>query len=185
MAADALPPVTLVLGGARSGKSVHAEGLVAAAAARAVYVATAGEARDEEMRGRIAAHKARRGAERWRLVEAPLRLPEALGRLGCGAEPILLDCLSLWLANLLEEGCDVAAEGRRLIAALQACRVPVVCVSAEVGMGMTPLHPLGREFRDRLGALNRDVASVADDVIFVLAGLPMRVKAGTAEQGTG
>ena len=183
MAADVLPPVTLILGGARSGKSVHAERLIADVVPRGVYVATAGEARDEEMRARIAAHRKRRAASRWRLVEAPVRLADALVRLGQGEEPILVDCLSLWLANVLQEGHAPAAESRRLGEVLKACRVPVVCVSAEAGLGMTPMHPLGRAFLDHLGALNQHVAALADKVIFMLSGLPLVVKPASERHG--
>lgn len=176
MASDVLPPLTLVLGGARSGKSAYAEQLIINAASGGVYIATAGEPQDDEMRARIAAHKQRRGGWPWRLVEAPVELADALAQPGKGRDPVLVDCLSLWLANLLQAGRDPAAEGERLGAALRACAAPVVCVSIEAGLGMVPLHPLGRAFRDRLGELNRNIAALADRAVFMVAGLPMALK---------
>jgi adenosylcobinamide kinase / adenosylcobinamide-phosphate guanylyltransferase len=175
-AAAALPAVTLVLGGARSGKSGYAERLVASAAARATYCATA-EAKDEEMRARIAAHRARRGAN-WRTVEAPLALAEALAAAPPGDYPILVDCLTLWLSNLLCAGRPVEPEWAALLAALRRASGPVVLVANEVGMGLVPDNPLGRRFRDLAGRLNQEIAAFADRVVFVAAGLPLVLKGG-------
>ena len=182
MAGEALPSVTLVLGGARSGKSAYAEGLVMAAAAErgAVYVATARESEDAEMRARIAAHRERRVGFDWRVVEAPLDLSEALVSLAGSECPVLVDCLSLWLANVMEAGRDPAAEGERLLAAARGCSASVVFVSLEVGLGVIPVSSSGRLFRDLLGALNQSVASEAEQVFFVVAGLPVRIKPGLA-----
>lgn len=168
-----LPPLTLVLGGARSGKSAYAEGLVMGASAAAVYVATARDTGDAEMRERIAAHRRRRSGFAWRVVEAPLDLADALAS---ADSPVLVDCLSLWLANLMEAGRDPVAEGKRLLAAARGCSARVVFVSLEVGLGVIPVSSSGRLFRDRLGVLNQSVASEAEQVFFVVAGLPVRVK---------
>lgn len=172
-AGEPLAPVTLVLGGARSGKSRFAEGLVAAAARRPVYVATA-SAGDAEMAARIAVHRARRGAE-WITVEEPLRLADALATLDADAAA-LVDCLTLWLANLMEAGLDVDAERRALTAALRRLPAPAVLVSSEVGQGIVPDNAAARRFRDAAGLLHQDVAAVADRVYFVVAGLPQRLK---------
>jgi adenosylcobinamide kinase/adenosylcobinamide-phosphate guanylyltransferase len=169
-----LPPVTLVLGGARSGKSRHAEALVEGQPGACVYLATA-EARDAEMAARIADHRARRGG-RWRTLEAPLDLVAALGS-ACGPErAVLVDCLTLWLSNLMGADKDVAAECERLIAALPGLAGPVVFVSNEVGQGVVPGNALARAFVDHAGRLHRDLAAVADRVVFMTAGLPRDLK---------
>ncbi|MBX6323959.1 MAG: bifunctional adenosylcobinamide kinase/adenosylcobinamide-phosphate guanylyltransferase, partial [Rhodospirillaceae bacterium] len=129
-----LPPATLVLGGARSGKSRYAESLLAGHAGRRLYVATA-EAGDEEMAERIRRHRARRGAA-WETVEAPLDLPQALA--AAGAAAVLVDCLTLWLSNLIHARRDPEAATAALVAALAARRGPVVLVSTEVGWGIVP-----------------------------------------------
>lgn len=169
-----LPPVTLVLGGARSGKSRHAETLVETATGACVYVATA-EAGDAEMAARIAAHRARRGA-RWITVEAPFELVEALRR-ECGpGRAVLVDCLTLWLSNLLAAGRDPAGEGERLIAALPGLAGPVVFVSNEVGLGVVPDNAVARAFVDHAGRLHQDLAAAAQSVVYVTAGLPVALK---------
>jgi adenosylcobinamide kinase/adenosylcobinamide-phosphate guanylyltransferase len=170
---SALPRLTLVLGGARSGKSRHAEELIAAAGGKPVYIATA-QALDEEMRRRIAAHRARRG-EGWTTVEAPLELAHALGALDPGG-PALVDCLTLWLSNAMLAKRDLARECNALIDALEACAAPVVAVSNEVGMGIVPDTALGRAFRDAQGILNQRVAALADRVVLIAAGLPLVLK---------
>ena len=167
------PPLTLVLGGARSGKSRHAEALVEALPAPWTYIATA-QAYDDEMRARIAEHRARRSRD-WRTVDAPVALPEAI-RNAPARQPILVDCLTLWLSNLMHAGRDVTAETAKLTAALQAASVPVLLVSNEVGLGIVPENRLAREFRDHQGRLNQAVAAVADHVIFTAAGLPLILK---------
>lgn len=169
-----LPPVTLVLGGARSGKSRHAETLVETATGACVYVATA-EAGDAEMAARIAAHRARRGP-RWITLEAPLELVEALRRECAPGRAVLVDCLTLWLSNLLAAGRDPAAEGDRLIAALPALAGPVVFVSNEVGLGVVPDNALARAFVDHAGRLHQDLAAAAQSVVYVTAGLPIPLK---------
>ncbi|MDZ3836844.1 MAG: bifunctional adenosylcobinamide kinase/adenosylcobinamide-phosphate guanylyltransferase [Rhodospirillales bacterium] len=169
-----LPNVTLVLGGARSGKSAHAERLVGDAGAGGIYLATA-EAGDEEMAERIRTHRARRGPS-WTTVEEPLELAAALARHAAAGRPVLVDCLTLWLSNLMAAGRDVARERAGLVAALSAPRGPVVLVSNEVGLGLVPETPLGRAFRDEAGRLNQAVAAVAERVIFVAAGIALTLK---------
>jgi adenosylcobinamide kinase / adenosylcobinamide-phosphate guanylyltransferase len=171
-----LPPVTLVLGGARSGKSRYAEQLVESSASRGTYCATA-EAGDAEMTERIAAHRARRGPF-WRTVETPLELPQAVASGAAHDRPLLVDCLTLWLSNLLFADRALDRETSALCDALRVAAGPVVLVSNEVGMGLVPNTPLGRQFRDSAGRLNQDVAALADRVVFVAAGLPLVLKEG-------
>jgi adenosylcobinamide kinase / adenosylcobinamide-phosphate guanylyltransferase len=170
----ALPPITLVLGGARSGKSRHAERLIEAAATAGTYCATA-EAGDSEMAARIAAHRARRGPF-WHTVEAPLAVADAIRAEATPAQPMLVDCLTLWLSNLLHAGRPVEDETEALGAALRGAAGPVVLVANEVGLGIVPDTPLGRRFRDLAGRLNQDIAARADRVVFVAAGLPLPLK---------
>lgn len=162
--------LTLVLGGARSGKSAYAETLVAAQPAPWVYVATA-QAFDDEMRTRIAEHRARRAAG-WVTVEAPLDFSDALA----SDRPVLVDCLTLWLSNLLLGRHDVTLATTALEAALGARIAPTVLVGNEVGLGIVPENALARAFRDAAGRLNQRLAARADAVLFMVAGLPMRVK---------
>lgn len=178
-----LPNLTLVLGGARSGKSIHAESLIAAhldadtAIHRATYIATA-EAGDGEMAQRIAAHRDRRG-DQWRTVETLLALGEAIVDAAARGEPVLVDCLTLWLSNVMHAGLDADAETESLRDALTRAKGPVVCVSNEVGLGIVPASELGRAFRDAAGRLNQSIAAQADRVDFVAAGLPLTLKKET------
>jgi adenosylcobinamide kinase/adenosylcobinamide-phosphate guanylyltransferase len=172
-----LPRLTLILGGARSGKSAYAEALIESAlrrGARALYLAT-GEAGDGEMAERIRGHRARRDG-RWVTREAPLDLAAALIDAASDGRPVLLDCLTLWVSNLLGAGRDVRRETARLIAALRRARGPVVVVSNEVGLGLVPDNALARAYRDHLGRLNQEVAAAADRVLFMAAGLPLVLK---------
>ena len=168
----ALGRVTLVIGGARSGKSAFAESLVGEAGG--VYVATS-EARDDEMRARIRAHRDRRGPA-WRTLEAPLDVAGALAEAEAEARPALLDCLTLWLSNLMEAGRDVEAECAIFVDRLGRLCGPVVLVSNEVGQGIVPENALARRFRDHAGRLNQAVAAEADRVYLVAAGLPLQLK---------
>jgi adenosyl cobinamide kinase/adenosyl cobinamide phosphate guanylyltransferase len=164
--------LTLVLGGARSGKSRYAEGLIAVLPPPWAYVATA-EAGDHEMAVRIRAHRARRGPS-WRTIEAPRDLTAAFA--ACERMPVLVDCLTLWLSNLMLADADVNAEVGRLEEALAATVAPVVLVANEVGSGIVPDHVLGRKFRDLQGLLNQRIAARADRVVLMVAGLPLALK---------
>ena len=168
--------LSLVLGGARSGKSRYAEGLIANLPPPWQppwnYVATA-EPGDTEMAERIAAHRARRGTS-WQTIEAPYDLAAPLH--SCHAKPVLIDCLTLWLSNLLLKAADIEAEISRFEQALAAAAAPIVMVANEVGYGLVPDYPLGRRFRDWQGMLNQRLAARADRVVLVVAGLPLALK---------
>lgn len=163
--------VTLILGGGRSGKTAHA---LAACPAPHCYIATA-QALDGEMTDRIAAHKAERG-ESWGLAEAPLDLVGAIRAEAAEGRSLLVDCLTLWLSNLMHKGRDVDAETEALIAAARGAPGRIVFVSNEVGLGLVPMEKLSREFRDEQGRLNQRIATAADRVEFVAAGLPLVLK---------
>ena len=168
-----IPRLTLVLGGARSGKSRHAEALIEALPAPWTYIATA-QAYDDEMRARIAEHRARRSRD-WRTVDAPVALPEAI-RNAPARQPILVDCLTLWLTNLLLAERDIAIATGELVAACREAAAPVVLVSNEVGLGIVPDNALARRFREEAGRLHQRLAAQAGRVVFMVAGLPMQVK---------
>jgi adenosylcobinamide kinase/adenosylcobinamide-phosphate guanylyltransferase len=176
----ALDRLSVVLGGAASGKSAFAERLVRAGGGAPVYLATA-EARDAEMAAKIAAHRAARGPG-WRLVEAPLEPGLALAAAQPG-EAVLLDCATLWLTNHLLAGNDLAEAEARLMAGLDACPVPVVIVTNEVGGGVVPETALGRRFRAAQGGLNQRLAARAGLVVMVIAGLPLVLKGTLPEAG--
>lgn len=165
--------LTLVIGGARSGKSRHAELLVTALPAPWTYIATA-QAYDDEMRERIALHRERRG-EGWTTVDAPLDLVGVIEASPDG-QPLLVDCLTLWLTNHMLADHDVEVEGRRLTEVLSRPRGPWFVVSNEVGLGIVPDNALARRFRDAAGRLNQHVAAAADSVLMMVAGLPLKVK---------
>ncbi|KAF0116315.1 MAG: adenosylcobinamide kinase / adenosylcobinamide-phosphate guanylyltransferase [Rhodobacteraceae bacterium] len=168
-----LPPLTLVIGGARSGKSAFAEGLVTGSGRARRYIATA-NAWDDEMRARIAQHRRDRG-EAWLTVEAPLDVPAALA-VASPDEVVLVDCATLWLTNHLLAEHDLVAEGDALIKALGLSNAPVVIVSNEVGGGIVPENALARRFRDEQGRLNQRLAAKAALVVTVIAGLPLVLK---------
>lgn len=163
--------VTLVLGGARSGKSRFAEGLAPSAGAK-TYVATA-EAFDDEMRARIDHHKLQRG-QGWDTLEAPLDLVAAVRDVAAGF--VLVDCITVWLGNLMHHGRDVQDEVAALCEALRLCRTTVVLVSNEVGLSIVPENALARRFRDEQGFANQRLAQLADAVYFIAAGLPLALK---------
>jgi adenosylcobinamide kinase / adenosylcobinamide-phosphate guanylyltransferase len=169
---SSIPKLTLVLGGARSGKSRYAEGLITALPPPWTYIATA-EAGDDEMAARIAGHRARRGTQ-WHTVEASRALVQALS--ACGAEPVLVDCLTLWLSNLMLAEADIGAETVQLEQVLAAANGPRVLVANEVGSGIVPSTALGRRFRDQQGLLNQRIAACAERVILTVAGLPLALK---------
>ena len=185
MTADLAPHLTLVLGGARSGKSRYAEALIAALPPPWLYIATA-EALDEEMRQRIAEHRLRRG-ENWMTLDVPLDLADALGVHSAPYGAVLIDCLTLWLSNVLLAGRDAVGERTRLLEALRSAETPVIAVSNEVGLGIVPENALARRFRDEQGRLNAEVAAIADHVVLMAAGLPLVLKgspgAGRCEGG--
>jgi adenosylcobinamide kinase/adenosylcobinamide-phosphate guanylyltransferase len=169
--------LTLVLGGARSGKSgfaqMQAEAMVKTQAGRLVMIAT-GQAFDEEMRERIALHRAERG-EAWQTVEAPVDLSGAMAGLRDG-DVAVVDCLTLWLSNLMLAGLDLEAEAATLVKTVRELRNPLWLVSNEVGLGIVPENAMARRFRDAAGRLHRQLAEVADHVVLVVAGLPMILK---------
>ena len=169
-----LPPVTLVLGGARSGKSRHAEALVEGQPGPCLYLATA-EAGDDEMAERIRRHQARRGG-RWQTLEEPIDLVGALRGAARSDGAVLVDCLTLWLSNLLSAERDVETETESLVAALPGLVGPVVFVSNEVGLGIVPEGALARAFTDHAGRLHQAVAGAAQSVLFMAAGLPLALK---------
>ncbi|WP_374526656.1 bifunctional adenosylcobinamide kinase/adenosylcobinamide-phosphate guanylyltransferase [Sphingopyxis sp.] len=166
--------IHLILGGARSGKSRHAQAIAEAFDGALVFIAT-GEAHDAEMAARIDRHRADRGA-RWRTVEAPLALAEAIRRSSASDHLLLIDCLTLWTSNLMHAGRNVAETTAGLIAALRAVPGPAILVANEVGLGIVPDNALARAFRDAAGQMNQAVAAAADRVTFVAAGLPMIMK---------
>jgi len=165
---------TLVLGGARSGKSTFAESLLRKSGLACTYLATA-TADDDEMQQRIIRHRARRG-ESWHTVEEPLALMEVLARESKEDCAVLVDCLTLWLSNLMHAGRDPDIETARLAEWVHGSALPIVLVSNEVGLGLVPETPLGRGFRDAQGRLNQAIAAAVPDVAFVAAGLPLWLK---------
>ena len=162
----------LILGGARSGKSRYAEALIEAEPGPWCYIATA-QAFDDEMRGRIASHRARRPAG-WQTVEAPLHLALALG--AAGDVPVLIDCLTLWQSNLLLGEFKMEQAADDLLDVMAERRGMTVLVGNEVGLGIVPDNALARRFRDAAGVLHQRVAGIADHVVLMVAGLPLRVK---------
>ena len=168
--------VTFVLGGARSGKSAHAEALAMSTdgSTRLVYVATA-QIFDDEMESRVALHRDRRGPE-WDLVEAPTDLPAAISANGAAGNVLLIDCLSVWATNLLVHEHDTDAARQALIAAIGASEARIILVASETGLGIVPDNRLSRRFRDINGLQNQAVAAIADEVFFMAAGLALRLK---------
>ncbi len=166
---------TLILGGARSGKSRHAESLADGWHGRKVYVATA-EERDAEMRERIAHHRERRASGGWSTVEAPIELEGALRAEDGPSTLILVDCVTLWITNLLLGERDISAAVESLCVALHAPQSRVVLVSNEVGLGIVPDNALARRFRDVAGLANQRIAASVEEVVLMAAGLPLKLK---------
>lgn len=170
--------VVFFLGGARSGKSrlaqELAEKLADSQTVAPVYLAT-GQTFDAEMTERIARHRADRGP-RWRTVECPINLPEAIGKEAVDGNVVLVDCLTLWVSNLLLSDVDIIQASDRLLSAIGNARCPLVIVSNEVGLGIVPDNALARRFRDEAGRLHQCVAAAADKVFFVAAGLSVSMK---------
>jgi len=172
--------IILVTGGARSGKSKFAEERAARHVGPRIYIATA-QPLDTEMAERIARHKTARG-DRWRTEEVPLALVEAL-RATDGEGVRLVDCLTLWLSNVMHAGADPSGEADALAECLQGQASPVVLVTNEVGQGIVPDNPLARRFRDAAGLLNQRIAQVADEVVLVVSGLPVVLKSSSPTGG--
>lgn len=166
--------VTLVLGGARSGKSRFAESLILQTGKRPVYIATA-EPFDDEMRERIKLHREDRGT-RWKTLEAPIELVRGIKNESGPERAILVDCLTVWLSNLMAHSRDIKAPCDTLVYLLKEPRSDIVLVASEVGLGIVPDNRLAREFRDHAGKLNQAIAAIADKVYFIAAGLPITLK---------
>lgn len=167
-------PLTLILGGARSGKSRHALNLASAYPGDALFIATA-TASDAEMADRIRRHQAERDA-RWVTVEAPLDLPDALLTPASQTVVCVVDCLTLWVANLMAAERDIPAAAQDLQDALAGRQTPVILVSNEVGFGIVPDNALARRFRDETGRLHQQLAAIADRAVLMVAGLPLDLK---------
>lgn len=165
--------VSLILGGARSGKSTYAERLIEATGLPKVYIATA-QAFDAEMQQRISEHQARRNG--WQTIDSPINLAEAIHKQRGLGNAVLVDCLTLWLTNLLMAEHDIASAFHILISVLRAADHPLVLVSNEVGLGIVPENALARSFRDHTGRLHQMIAVEASQVHFIAAGLPIKLK---------
>jgi len=180
MSAAPLPPLTLVLGGARSGKSAFAERL-AEENGGPLYLATA-EPLDDEMSDRIGRHRARRGPA-WKTVEAPLALVPALAAHAGTGRTVVVDCLTLWLSNLLAAGRDLDNETGHLLESLPALEGVVIFVSNEVGLGIVPESARVRRYVDALGRLHQALAEHADRVYFLVAGIASLIKSNVGSEG--
>jgi adenosylcobinamide kinase/adenosylcobinamide-phosphate guanylyltransferase len=165
----------LVLGGVRSGKSAHAEQLARETGLERIYVATA-QAFDDEMHERIARHRDNRAADGWVTIEEPIGLAAVIARHARPDAVVLVDCLTLWLTNIMLGGRDVERMQTALISIVEAAKGPVILVSNEVGLGVVPETKLGRDFRDAQGRLNQAVARTVPRVLFMAAGLPLALK---------
>jgi len=167
--------ITIVLGGARSGKSYYALKEASQIKGKKAFIATA-EALDEEMRARIAKHKKERG-NNWDTYEEPLHIATLIDKIKGTYDVILIDCLTLWVSNIMHIDLDITEEIEKLVSVISSVSSEsLYIVSNEVGLGLVPDSPLGRAYRDNLGRLNRKVAQAATDVIFMVAGIPLKVK---------
>jgi adenosylcobinamide kinase / adenosylcobinamide-phosphate guanylyltransferase len=170
-----MQPHLLVLGGARSGKSRYAESQAVKSRLDMVYLATA-EAFDGEMAERIAHHQQSRAGRGWTTIETPRDLAATLKREARPGRVVLIDCLTLWLNNLVHAGLDVENACAQLCVALPGCPSPIILVSNEIGLGLVPETALGRAFRDQQGRLNQSLAAIVPHVVFLCAGLPLTLK---------
>ncbi|WP_312419402.1 bifunctional adenosylcobinamide kinase/adenosylcobinamide-phosphate guanylyltransferase [Shinella sp.] len=168
------PGAVLVLGGARSGKSAFAERLVVETGLSRHYIAT-GRAWDDEMRERIARHREDRG-DGWETHEEPLALAVRIADVARADRAVLVDCLTLWLTNLMLEERDIAEEFAGLLSAIKGAPGRLIFVSNEVGLGIVPENRMARDFRDHAGRLHQQVAALVPEVYFVAAGLPLKMK---------
>jgi adenosylcobinamide kinase/adenosylcobinamide-phosphate guanylyltransferase len=168
----------MALGGARSGKSAYAQRLAETYGSERLYLATA-EPADEEMAARIARHQADRGRG-WVTLEEPLEVARALDANARPGRVVVVDCLTLWLSNLMLAGREPGAAIARLAEAIEALAGPAILVSNEVGLGIVPEHKLGREFRDWQGRANGEIARACDAAVFIAAGLPVQLKPAPA-----
>lgn len=168
-----LPKLSLVLGGAASGKSAYAESLVLQCSREPIYLATA-QAFDDEMAEKILRHRKMRGSD-WTTIEEPLDIPGALSKVSAG-QPVLIDCATLWLTNVILGDHDLDIATKEFLSALGRSEGPIVVVSNETGQGIVPENALSRRFRNAQGRLNQQIAAQADFVVAVMAGLPMTLK---------
>ena len=173
---SAIDQIVFVLGGARSGKSRYAESMIVSSGLPKLYLATA-TAGDEEMQRRIADHQSRRG-EQWATIEEPLDIASVLGAHAAIDKAILIDCLTLWLTNLMMANRDIGVEVDRLVQTVQSAKGLIVFVSNEVGLGIVPIDAMSRAFVDHAGRLHQDIAAIADQVTMVTAGIPHHLKGG-------
>lgn len=170
---NALPKLSLILGGAASGKSTFAERLIQSNSVSKTYIATA-RVLDAETDAKVQKHIVARGPS-WTTIEAPLDVPAALANLAAN-DSVLIDCATMWLTNHMLDGNDLVEAQKRLLAVVTACPAPIVIVSNEVGHGIVPTNALARQFREAQGGLNAALAGSADLVVFVTAGLPQVLK---------
>jgi len=173
-----MPRKVLILGGARSGKSSFALSEASAIAGKKAFVATA-ESLDDEMTMRIARHRSERSHD-WDTFEEPVELPALIFRIAPGHDVVLVDCLTLWVSNILTRGLPFDRYSDQFLQALtQQTRADLFIVSNEVGLGLVPDTPIGREYRDTLGRLNAGIAAISTDVYFMAAGIPLKIKGTT------
>lgn len=165
---------TFILGGVRSGKSLYAEKMALGSGRPKLYVATAEEL-DAEMAKRVKSHRARRGEE-WQTLEIPVDIAGEIAKPAYDGYVILVDCLTLWLANIMHNGLDIRREFNSLARAIEEAKAEIIMVSNEVGQGIVPDNEMARKFCDYAGILHQQVAEVADIVIFMIVGQPIRVK---------
>ena len=167
--------IVIILGGARSGKSYYALKEASLIKGQKAFIATA-EALDDEMHIRIENHKKERGSD-WDTYEEPLHIAPVISRIREKYEVILIDCLTLWVSNIMHAGFDITEETEKLVSAISITSpAPLYIISNEVGLGLVPESPLGRAYRDNLGHVNRQVARASTDVIFMVAGIPLKIK---------